>query len=285
MFFFYLFSRLPLGLLYVIADIFYLLIYYIVGYRKKVVLENIAKAFPTYTEAEKIALAKKFYRNLTDIFVEIAKALTMPISEVQRRYRIIGYELPAKMTKEQGQYIIFTGGHLGNWDWSLLAQASYCPIDYVYQPVSNAFFEQLSFKTRTRTAAYPIATKDTYRAIAKRRSLGRALGLGADQATNKTDYWTIFLNQETGFLMGMENIARKYDLPVFYLHIRKVKRGYYETSYELIAQPPYDNLPKFAILKKYKKLLEADILANPEIWLWSHKRWKYTRPAEVPLSE
>lgn len=283
MWFFYLFSYLPFWILYLISDCLYVLVYYVFGYRKDVIMNNLRNAFPNKTEAERILMAKEFYHNLADIFLEIVKALTMPIEDICKHYKITDTALAEKMTKEQGKYVIFTGGHLGNWDWSLLAQGFYCPIDYVYTPVTNKFFEKLTFQTRTRTGAYPVTAKNTYRAVIERKKMGRALGLGADQATNNTEYWTMFLNQETGFLMGMETIARKHNLPVFYLHIRKVRRGFYEANYELIAQPPYDNLPKFAILKKYKELLEADILADPTIWLWSHKRWKYSRPADMPL--
>ncbi len=259
MFFFILLSKLPLWLLYRASDCLYFLMYYFPGYRKQVVRENLRNSFPGKSPQEIEVLSKKFYKNLTDLTMESLKILSISKEEVIKRVNIVNMEL-ATSYLDRGQSVIVLTGHQCNWEWLLLASSAQClyPVDAVYKPLHIGFIEKLLFKMRTRFDARPLAMKDVYRSIVRSKDQTRVLAMVADQtpAHSEIQYFTTFMNQPSAFFVGADKIARHTGYPVFFMDMRRVRRGYYEAEL-------------------YARMLEKSILKNPSDWLWSHRRWKH----------
>ena len=280
MFFIKLFSKLPFFVLYGISDIAYFLIYRVIGYRKRVVFENLRNSFPDKSEEEIKQIAKQFYHYFTDIFVEFLKGYSISKEDILERNKIVNPELLFQY-KAKNQPFIIVSGHISNWEWIIHPlNLSGIPMDIVYQKLSNPFTEKLTRLIRGRFSTSPlIEKKDTIRQTIERKDIFRALCLGSDQSPThwKTAYWTIFLNQDSGFFTGTERIARKFDYPVVFSEMRRVKRGYYEIEFTEIATPNYKDLPDGEITERFVRMLEKSINKYPSDYLWSHRRWKHKR--------
>ncbi|MCY7351149.1 MAG: lysophospholipid acyltransferase family protein [Cytophagaceae bacterium] len=279
MVFFKALSLLPLSLLYVLSDFLYILLYYIVRYRRRVVLENLQKSFPDKSAGERLLLTKAFYKNLTDTFVETLKVLSLSEAGMRHRVALVNTDF-LKTYVSQGKVVLVMSSHSCNWEWGGLATRLIGPgVDPVYKPLSSPFFDRVMNKIRSHYGSEPVSMQGLLRNIVRRRSQPRLIGLVADQAAELpvTAYWTTFLNQETDFFVGAEKIARSYQYPVAYAAIKRLRRGHYQMTYSLLAEPPYEDLPPMAITEKYVRTLEADIRENPADWLWSHNRWKHKR--------
>ena len=281
MLFFKYFSKLPFFVLYGISDFAYFIIFRLVGYRKKVVYENIRNSFPAKTETEIKQIVKDFYHHFTDIFIEFVKGYTISKEELNNRIKITNVELVKKYTDNNHSIIIVTG-HNGNWEWLLHAlNLTEIPIDVVYQKLSNKLFNDLTLFIRSRFALTPLIEKnDTMRKTLERKDVTRAIALASDQSPQhwKVAYWTTFLHQDSAFFTGSERIARKFDYPVFFCDIKKTKRGFYEVSFVEIANPTeYPNLPIGEITERFVKILDKSINKYPADYLWSHRRWKHKR--------
>jgi KDO2-lipid IV(A) lauroyltransferase len=286
MVFFHVFSRLPLRLLYIFSDVLYLLLRYVVRYRWAVVLQNLQNAFPGLSPAERRRVANAFYRNLTDVFVETLKALSLSEGELRRRVRVVNPELYEPYLRA-GQTVLMMTAHQGNWEWQSLGVRVLGPaVDAVYQPLSSAFFDRLMRQIRGRFGITPLPMQGLLRDMAKRRGQPRLIGLVADQAAPpETAYWTRFLNQETDFFVGTDKLARQFGCPVLVAEMRRVRRGYYELEFHSLAEPPYDTLPPLALIEAYVRKLEVSIQHHPADWLWSHRRWKHTPPRRAAGQE
>ncbi|MEO1052007.1 MAG: lysophospholipid acyltransferase family protein [Bacteroidota bacterium] len=274
-------SRLPLFILYGISTLTYLVIYYIVGYRKKVVFNNIRNAFPDKNEKEVKALAKQFYKNFTDFIVEVLKEVTISKEELNKRVQFKNTEEVERFHSE-GKSIVILATHQFNWEWALVAGCAQLPFpfDAIYKPLSNPKFEKLMYDTRSRFGGNPIPKDNALMEIMKTAKRLKAVAINADQVPtrqNKDLYWTKFLNQDTAFFSGSERIPKLTKYPVFFLGVRKVKRGYYEVELIKLGEAPYQK-DGFGILDAYVKASEELILQDPTGWLWSHKRWKYKKP-------
>lgn len=283
MVFFKAISRLPLSLLYGFSDFLYLLLRYVVRYRWSVVLQNLQNAFPEKTPAERRQIAAGFYRNLTDVMVETIKGLT--ISESELRRRVVVRNLQAYKTHlDAGRTVLAMTSHQCNWEWQSPAARILGPaVDVVYQPLNNAFFNQLMRRIRGRFGITPLPMQGLLRDMVKRRDQPRLVGLVADQAAPpETAYWTNFLNQETDFFVGSDKLARQFGCPVLFIEMRRLRRGHYELALHPLAEPPYDGLPPHSIIENYVRKLEASIQENPSDWLWSHRRWKHRREDSTP---
>lgn len=278
MVFFRAFSRLPLRLLYGFADCLYLILRYAVRYRRGVVLENLQKAFPEQSPAERRRLAGAFYRNLTDLFVETLKGLTISDAELRRRVRVLNPEA-FQPYLDAGQTVLIMTAHQGNWEWQSPAVRVLGPaVDVVYQPLTSTFFDGMMRKIRGRFGIAPLPMQGLLRDMVKRRGQPRLIGLVADQAAPpETAYWTNFLHQETDFFVGTDKLARQFGCPAIFAEMRRVRRGHYELRFFPLAEPPYDDLPPLAIIERYVRRLEASLRENPADWLWSHRRWKHKR--------
>jgi Kdo2-lipid IVA lauroyltransferase/acyltransferase len=281
MFFIKLFSKLPFFVLYGISDFVYFILYRIVSYRKKVVFDNLRKSFPEKTEKEINQIAKKFYHNIADIFVEFFKGYAISEEEISKRVIVVNPEIVRSYTNNNRTVIIVTG-HIGNWEWLLHPlNLLGVPVDTVYQKLSSPFFDDLALHIRSRFSSTPMIEKnDTVKKTIERKDIVRILALGSDQSPQnlKTAYWTTFMNQDSGFFTGTERIARKFDYPVFFSEMRRVRRGFYEIEFTEIATPDYKELPTGEITERFVRILEKSIHRYPADYLWSHRRWKHKRP-------
>lgn len=280
--FIWLYSWLPLWLLYFISDVYYYLVYYVIRYRRKVVRTNLQHAFPEKSLPEIVSVEKKFYRHLCDLFVEMYRMWHMSEKEIRRRCVFTNPEV-IQHHFDQGKSVIGVLGHYGNWEW-MASYSLWMPQDVdfftLYKPLHDQVTDRMMIKIRSRFKAIPVPRRDILRKVVESKKQGRLFlaGFIGDQTPNPDNLncWMEFLNQDTPVLIGTEKIARKYDLPVISLRMRKVKRGYYEVDFvDVCAEPKA--LEPGELTRIHTRMLEQYIKEVPELWLWSHKRWKYTR--------
>jgi KDO2-lipid IV(A) lauroyltransferase len=277
MFLVQLISYTPLRILYVFSDFIYGIAFHLVRYRRKLVWKNLKNSFPEKSDAELRIIEKEFYRNLCDYAVETLKLLTISKEELARRMVFKNPEIPNKHAALKQPVLILTS-HQFNWEW-LLTAASFnfpVPVDFVYQKVNNQFFEKISMRCRTRFGAYPIKRDEVGREMIKRRHILRAVAMVADQYPGygrDKKYATLFLNQQSVFFQGTNQLALLTQYPVLYYEIKKIRRGYYETHAIEIANPPYSN-DSLVVVERYVRAVENLIRKFPANWLWSHNRWK-----------
>lgn len=278
---FRLFSKLPLKVLFIFSDLFYLLAYYVIGYRKKIVLSNIKHAFPEKSDAEVKGIAKDFYRNFTDSMAETIKLLTMSKKELQRRFVTKNSNL-VNDAVDNGEIVIGMCGHFFNWEGHLVTVSSKVgdKCETVYTKLSAPFFEKLMKSIRCRYGAILTERKSFQRTFLRNRNNPRLIVLAADQRPNLSDirYWTPFMNRETAFFEGGEKLAKKFNTRVIYAHTTKPKRGHYVFEYQVLSAPPYQNHEPHSITDQFIKLLENNIGVEPSLYLWSHNRWKQKKP-------
>ncbi len=280
--FIYFLSLLPFPLLYLLSDVVFVVLFYILGYRKKVVRQNLQNAFPEKKSEEIRQLTKSYYRYFCDLFLESFKTLTISKRQMLKRCHI---EDSAKALFESlaadGKSFVIVMGHKGNWEWAGNS-FSLCGLHHlyvIYHPLRNRYFDNLMYRMRTRFGTGLIAMKDTFKEMVRNRSELNATAFIADQAPPPTTaYWMQFLNQDTPVFLGVEKIAEKLSYPVVYVSVDRLKRGYYVVYAHLLASPPYTS-GTGTITELHTKQLEKDIIRQPETWLWSHRRWKHKRTA------
>lgn len=277
----YLVTLLPLRVLYIFSDIFYVVIYYLIRYRRNIVAANLKNSFPEKSDAELKKIRRRFYRYLADLFVETLKATHMSPKQITRRFTVRDLTLVNRIYDE-GRDIVAVCGHYNNWEWlsSVPLQTRYKTLT-IYKPLKNIYFDHFITRLRTRYGVHASPMEHVYRDIINFRNnnIRTATAFIADQTPPRDNnpYWATFLNQETCFYRGPEKIAVKLDMPVFFVHIARRKRGYYELDMKLITEHPRDEAPDF-ITSRHASMLEEAIREKPEYWLWSHRRWKYKRP-------
>lgn len=280
--FIYLLSLLPFPALYLLSDFFFLLLYYVVGYRKKVVYTNLRNSFPDKSEAEIAAIQKRFFRYFCDLFLETFKTLTISRASMLKHCSMDpAAEKLFNDFAAENKSIIIVMGHMGNWEWAGNTFSLKCKhqLYVIYHPLANQHFNSLIIKMRTRFGTKLIAMKDTFREMVQNRSHLSATAFIADQ-TPQPDraHWMQFLNQDTPVFPGTEKIAQKMNYPIVYVSVRKIKRGYYTLSADILKMPPFNATQEGEITEAHTKRLEADIIKTPETWLWTHRRWKHKRP-------
>ncbi|MCC7302266.1 MAG: lysophospholipid acyltransferase family protein [Bacteroidia bacterium] len=277
-------SLLPWSLIYLRSSIFYFFIYYIIGYRKKVVLSNLRNAFPEKTEKERILIAKQFYAHFCDLIFETIKLISCSRNSVLKRC-VISPET-RELTRSlhaQGKSVIWVMGHCGNWEMASASVAGLegYQVNCLYLPLSNRGFDHLMYRIRSRFGTRPVAVKDTYREFVRNRNiLTGTVFLGDQTPSPESAYWTRFLNQDTPVYKGAEVMSRKMNLAVVYVWIQKVRRGHYLIKTELITTDPA-SLRENELTERHTRLLERDINTQPFNWLWSHRRWKHRRPENI----
>ncbi len=277
MFFFRLFSQLPLGVLYLFTDVLYFLARYIIRYRKKVIDNNLLYAFPEKSSKERKAIRNRFYRNFTDSIAETIKSLSISKKELARRFTITNQDFLDQGVKN-GSSVLLLAGHFFNWELGLQQAAvlSQVPAEGVYLKINNPFFNQLMYQARTRFGN-TVTEKNEFRETVKTLSSDhRVVQLAADQRPNRrtTRYQRNFLNRPAYFFEGAEHIAKSMNLPVYFGEISKLGRGRYQATYELLANGPYDGHLAHSITDAFCDRLEANIHFQPDLYLWSHKRWR-----------
>lgn len=279
----YLHALLPFKVLYFISDILYVIIYHVVGYRRKLVRKNLKNAFPEKSEKSIVKIEKKFYRHLCDYFVETIKTLRLTDEEMRKRMKFENPEMIERLTSN-GKSCIVSLGHYCNWEWVTsigLNLNSDTNLGLVYKKLHSKAFDQLFRKIRGHFGAIPIEMKSVIRQMIRAQNQKEILVIGFlnDQrpALSQEKYWTLFMNQQTPVQVGMEKIARRLGNSVVYLDIEKVKRGYYVGKFFVIS-PDASEDPEFSIMERYVRKLEESILKEPAYYLWSHNRWKFKKP-------
>ncbi|MEO8069131.1 MAG: lysophospholipid acyltransferase family protein [Flavobacteriales bacterium] len=274
-------SLLPFPLLYLLSDFTFFLVYRVFGYRKEVVMTNLRNSFPEKSEAELHAIMKRFYVWFCDLTLETLKTLTIAPEAVKERVSFPDAHV-FKRFAEKKQSVIIVMGHYGNWE---LAGARFAVepglhrLIVIYHPLQNPYFEKLIVHMRTRLGNRLYAMAETFKGMVRDRAQLTATAFIADQTpAPESAYWTTFLNQHTPVFTGTGKIATKLGYPVIYLSIRQPRRGRYEMCAEVLVQEP-KNLTEDAINELHTQRLEADIRNKPDLWLWTHRRWKHKRPA------
>jgi Lauroyl/myristoyl acyltransferase len=271
----YLVSLLPLRVLYILSDGFYVLIYYVIGYRKQVVFNNLKLAFPEKSDAERTRIAKQFYHNFIDTFIETIKMVSASDRYIQKR--VSGnWEVLNELYKT-GRSVQIHLGHTFNWEWANLAGAREMHYTFlgVYMPIRNQVFDRLFKKIRSKSGAVLLAATNMRNEMLHWRGRQYALGLVADQAPPGPEkaFWLNFFGRPTPFITGPETGARAGNIPVVFASIEKPRRGYYKVIFSLADMEPAD-LPRGELTRRYVAHLEQVIQQNPDMWLWSHRRWK-----------
>jgi len=269
-------GKLPSACVQALSTLLFWLVYHVARYRRTVVAENLLHAFPEKSAVERRALAVNFYKHLCNFLLEMLQSRALSLTELQRRVRLVNPEVLTPLVAQK-QPILFLTAHQGNWEWLLhvLSDRLDCPIDVVYKPLHSAAMDRYMREARARSGN-PIPFKDAGREILRRHADFRCFAMLADQSPFKRDnrYWHNFLNRPASFYLGPQRIAEVGKFPVVYTAIKKVGRGLYETTFEVIGQPPYPR-KSHVILDRYIDSLEVAIRSQPETWLWSNRKWKH----------
>ena len=274
----WLISILPFRLLYLFSYKVYIILYYIVGYRKKTVTENLKLVFPQKSEQEIITIRKKFYRHLCDMFLEMTKTMSISESELKKRFKILNPD-EFKRLESLNKSIILIFGHYASWEWSIVIQQY---INFkglaVYKPLANPYFDRLVKNIRSKFNTDLISTKETINTINEHEKMGikSITGFLSDQSPrlSKEVYWGNFMSIKVPCFTGAERLAKKLDLTTAYLKVNKVKRGYYEAEIITLAENPKD-YKDYDLTDIFLREVEKKIYEAPEYYFWTHKRWKH----------
>lgn len=279
---FRLFSRLPFGVIYAISDyVLFPLVYYVVRYRRGLVRRQVADCFPEKSKQECRQVENRFYHFFCDYILETLKMQTMSQAEMRRRVVFTGMDEMVRQLEQSGKQFAFCYlGHYGNWEW----MASF-PLWFgepwegaqIYHPLKNKAMDDFFLHMRSQFRGTCIPMKQTLRQILTDRRQGKhkIIGFIADQGPKweAVHHWSDFLNHKTAFFTGTEYIARQVDAALLYLRVSRPRRGYYTANVEIITLQPKE-MEEFAATERYISLLEAQIRQQPELWLWTHNRWK-----------
>lgn len=278
----FLLSILPMWLLYILSDILFFLVYYIVRYRRNLVRRNLTDSFPERSIEEIRKIERRFYVWFCDYIVETIKLYTISEKEIRRRMQFIGVE-QIQNSIAKGQSCALYLGHYCNWEWVSsfpvwLGRSAVC--GQIYHVLENIDFDKLMLRIRSRFKADCIPMADTLRYVVRSKQENKRIVIGfiSDQVPfwNNIHYWTDFLHHDTPVLTGAERLVRKADFAVYYLDIHCERRGYYVGEIKLLCEHPA-SLPDYTVSELYMRALEKTIQRQPPFWLWTHNRWKRTR--------
>lgn len=269
-------SHVPMVLLDRFADLLGWLAFRVFPYREHVVRENLTKAFPDLDEAGIRQIMRAYYNGFAQMLVELLKGATLPAAQITRRVKIQNLD-KVRAYLAQGQSVLLVAAHQCNWEWMLLGlslELGY-PLDAAYKPLVDKWAEREMKKLRSRFGCRMIPAKELLADIIKRSKVVRAIAMVADQepTTSEHKHWTRFLNRDTAFYMGPEEISRVTKFPVFFIEMRRTSRGYYEMTFQPLATPD-ERLKPGELTERYARRVETQIRAAPPDWPWSHKRWK-----------
>jgi len=276
-------TLLPLPVLYIFSDLLYLVLYYVISYRRKVVADNLKNSFPEKTEEERKTIEKKFYRHLADLIIETFKSTHMSKTNQRKRFTYSNLEIIDKL-REEKRDIIAVLGHYNNWEWpTLLPYYLKYKTIIIFKPLQNKYFNSFINNHRSEYGIVLTPTSQVIREIIKYKinHINTLSVFISDQIPAKGDikYWTTFLNQDTAVFTGAGKIASKYDMAIVFFHVQKIKRGYYNLDIELLFDHTA-GLSEDEITEKHVRRLEEIIREKPENWIWSHRRWKHKKPVE-----
>ena len=277
-------TLLPLWIQYLLSDLLFALNFLFIGYRRKVVYLNLRNSFPEKSNNEIRTIARKFYRHLFDQMIESIALIHMSPKRILKHMRFKNPEVIEELYKKN-KSIILVSGHYGNWEWiiSLQMLVNHKTLA-IYKQLNNKYFDRMYINMRSQYGMTPVKMNSILRELINREQkneLTLTYSLGDQRPLFRhIQYWTRFLNQDTPVYLGTEKIARKKDLAVVFLKMRKIRRGIYET----VFIPLFENsreTKEHEITDKYLSILEKTIIERPEFWLWTHKRWKHIKPDNV----
>ena len=277
--FLWLISVLPYKIFYFFSDMFYFLVYRVVGYRKKVVYKNLTLVFPDKSEKEKKSIQRAIYKHMCDMFLETIKTMNISEEELKKRYALPNIDLLLDLEKERSILVLFP--HYGNWEWSIIVNVYLKSKGFaIYQKIGNVYFDRLIKKIRGIWSTTPISQRETVITMARNHQKGikGVYGIVSDQSpqAHLAQYWTEFMNIKVPVYNSPEILARKYNHAVVFAKVTKVKRGYYNTEFVPIAVEG-SKTKENEITDKFLRLTEEEILKNPAYYLWTHRRWKHKR--------
>ena len=278
-------AKFPFWLIYLLADIFYWFVYYVVGYRKKVVIKNLKNAFPEKSEIEINAISKKYFRHFADLTLETIKMRGMKPADFEERMKVTNADLINRYF-ENGKSVMVLTMHYNNWEWG-----TYLSVHLkhnclaVYKPLQNVLFDRFMNKTRSKFGTQLVKNDQILRRVlqAEKQNKSVFIWLAGDQTPPEFHkFWFRFLNQDAMFYPGPAFISKRFNQPVFFQKTEKTERGKYQITFELLFENPAQ-FSETEIIKTYIQRMEEVIREQPGFYLWSHKRWKHKRPADLPL--
>ena len=273
-------SMLPFRLLYCVSDGLYFILYRLVGYRKKTVSENLKLVFPEKSEAERKRIEKKFYHHLCDMILEAIKSMNIHKEDMKKRFKFTNIEI-IKDFEKRNKSISLMCAHYGSWEWIFILQAYTSHKTFaIYKRLNNKYFDRMIRKIRARYDSYLITTKETASVLTenKKKGLLTINGFAADQSPkkNKAYHWSKFMGIDVPVHTGAEMLSKKLDLSVVFFSVKRVKRGFYETTFKTLTEAP-NNFEDYKITDQFISLVENQIYEAPEYYLWTHKRWKHRK--------
>lgn len=279
----YVLSLVPFPLLHGLAQVISFLLNTVFSYRRSLVEQNIAKAFPNYTPKQIKETTKKFYLHFADLFIEIIKAVTLSNRAFKKRYTVSGFDSIEEVLNQKRSVIIMAG-HQSNWEWtSALSLYTSHPFYAIYQKINNRHFDAFMRKNRARTGLYLLPTYLTKKAIAEHHEKQEVslYGFLSDQSPTlkKTKLWTDFFGRYVPVHTGAEELAREFDLAVFYMDLKKVKRSHYHADFSLLSEHPAA-LEPYVLTKMFLSKVENSVKEQPETYLWTHRRFKHEKAKE-----
>ena len=273
-------SMLPFPLLYLFSDIVYFFVYRIIGYRKKTVRQNLALALPKLTDEERLIIEKKFYHHMCDMILEMIKTMNISKEEICKRFVFKNIDMYKEIEK-QGKSVAIICSHYASYEW-IISMNYYSDFTAygIYKQIKNPYFDKLVHKIRSRFNAKLITTKQTVPTIINnnKNNVLALYGFASDQSpkAKAAVHWSKFMGIEVPVHVGAEMLSKRYNMNLIYLNTKKISRGHYEATLELLSDNPKE-VPNFELTDQYLKLLEKQIYEAPEFYLWTHKRWKYRR--------
>lgn len=274
-------SRLPLPLLHALGRVLGFLLFNVLDIRGGVVRDNLRRAFPEKTDAERKALWRAYHRQVMDVGMEVVKGFSLPAAELRDRVELVGFE-PLLAEIAAGRSAMVVTAHHCNWEWLLLrlTDALPCPVDAIYKTLQPAGVDEAFLAMRSRFGGRLVSAKEVLKRILARRENPRVVALVADQvplsAANKV--WLRFLGQDTAFFAGPEEISRGLKIPLVFLAMERISRGRYRVTAEWLTHPGETGLAPREATRRYAERLEAVIRAHPADWFWGHRRWKLQKP-------
>lgn len=274
----WLLSILPFCILHLVSDLLFLLVYYLIGYRKNLVLKNLQQSFPDKDEKELLHIRRKFYRHFTDLFIETIKSFTISEKELERRYKYTNKEI-FKEIEALDKSVIMMGAHYANWEWIINIQSkTSLKCIGAYTRLSNPNYDKLIRKNRSRFGSEFVPTSKTIKKLIhnKNKSIRSLYGLLSDQSPqiHKTHYWAPFLGVTVPIHTGAEMLAKKHDFCVVYMSVCKTKRSTYEIAFEILEKNPRE-VANYEITDTFLKKVEEQIVEKPEFYFWTHNRFKH----------
>ena len=271
-------SILPFRLLYALSDFLYILMYYVFRYRKQTVIDNLRIVFPEKSDHEIKIITKKFFHHFCDMILESIKSMNISLESMKARYTFKNLDI-IKEFEKQNKSIVLMCAHYGSWEWIFILQTYTTHRGYgIYKRLQNKYFDRLIKSIRARYNSYLITTKETFSVLedAKKNGILSMNGFASDQSPkkHKAHHWNEFMGIKVPVHTGAEMLAKKLDMPVVFFAVERKKRGYYEATFQTLAEKPTD-FKDYEITDKFLKLVEAQIHEAPEYYLWTHKRWKH----------